>query len=195
MLALAFALGLFLLPLVVIRFPELKQQYQGWVHVLSKDQALQYGYSVSGWLHTWFNFNPGKNLITAIGILLFIIPLLRYKMFVLFDFRLLALSSILLWIVIFNHMAESPTYIIALAGASVWYFSRARMWPDTLLFILVFAFASLSTTDLVPHAVRRDLFRPYVLKAVPCIILWLRIVWEMCFMEFRPANQDTLQLA
>ncbi|HJW28697.1 MAG TPA: glycosyltransferase 87 family protein, partial [Saprospiraceae bacterium] len=178
--ALLWAGVLFALPLVAIHGKELILQYQAWLGVLAKDQAHEYGYSVAGWLHTWFHFEPNKNLLTGMGMALFMIPFLRIKLFSVFEFRLLALSSLLVWIVIFNHMAESPTFIIALTGAGIWYFSKENPTTvDTLLFLLAFAFASLSTTDIVPHHIRRDLFRPYVIKAVPMIWLWSKILLDM----------------
>ena len=173
----------FLIPLLLIPWSELMLQYQSWLSVLREDEALKYGYSVAGWIHTWFIAYPNKTWITIIGIILFLIPYLRFKLYQDFHFRLLALSSILIWIVIFNHMAESPTYIIALAGASIWFFSKKPSTMDIILFCFVFAFASLSPTDIVPKPIRQEFFRPYVLKAVPCIILWCRIWYEMITMQ------------
>jgi hypothetical protein len=89
------------------------------------------------------------------------------------------LSSILIWVVIFNHMAESPTFIIAMAGAAIWYYSAKRKWYDTALLLLVFAFVSLTSADLISSGFRREVIEPYALKAVPCIMLWFRIIAEM----------------
>jgi hypothetical protein len=34
----------------------------------------------------------------------------------------------------------------------------------------------LASTDLVPRALRREFLEPYVVKALPCIAVWLKIV-------------------
>lgn len=185
--ALGWACILFVLPLVILPWSELLSQYGGWLRVLASDQEANYGLSVLGWLHTWFHAEPDKNIVTLTGALLFLFPLLRFKSYGDATFRMLTLSSILIWVVIFNHMAESPTFVIAMTGASIWYFAKARHTYDTILFILVFVFISLSSTDIIPHAWRKSLFKPYVLKVVPCIFLWLRIVTEMMLTAWRPA--------
>jgi len=42
-------------------------------------------------------------------------------------------------------------------------------------------FTSLSSTDLFPPAARDNFFEPFVIKVVPCILVWLRIVAELMF--------------
>jgi hypothetical protein len=172
---------LLILPILIITPTELINQYQSWLELLSLDHAMKYGYSVLGWLHTWFGMNPNKTVLTLIGAVLFMLPFIRWREYMSIHFRLLVLASLLIWVVIFNHMAESPTFVIAMFGASIWYFIRPRGVGDTILFITVFAFVSLSATDLVPKFLQREFFRPYVLKAVPCIVLWVRIAVEMLY--------------
>lgn len=170
---------LFALPLLVISSDALIGLYQSWLKLLSADHAAKYGLSVLGWLHTWFSVDLNKNLVTLFGALAFAIPYIRFKAFHQQRFRLLSLSSILIWVVIFNHMAESPTYVLAMTGASIWFFVTKRDWPDIVLFLLVFCSISLTSTDLVPRGIRNEWIKPYVLKAVPCILLWMKIIFEM----------------
>lgn len=170
---------LFFLPLLVVDFYQLRFLYKSWGWMLSQDHSLSQGLSVIGWLQSWFNFDPNKTLVTISGALLFLLPFLKWRSYTEYTFRLLSLTSMLIWIVIFNHKAESPTFIIAMAGASIWYFMRKRNWPDTVLFISAIILTTLSPTDIFPFNFRREIIEPFVLKAVPCIFIWCRIVYEM----------------
>jgi hypothetical protein len=168
-----------ILPLIVISPAQLVHQYQGWLTVLQADQSQKYGFSVAGWLHTWFNYDPGKMVVVGIGALLFVLPMFRFSMYQHYRFKLMGLASILIWVVIFNHMAESPTFIIALAGASIWFFSKKPSILDIFLFALVVVVTSIFTTDIIPHNFQQTVLRPYVIKAVPCILVWLKIIFDM----------------
>ncbi|HUR30344.1 MAG TPA: glycosyltransferase family 87 protein, partial [Saprospiraceae bacterium] len=170
---------LFFLPLLVIDFYQLKFLYKSWGLLLSQDHSLSQGLSVIGWLQSWFKIDPNKTVVAITGAILFLIPFLKWKLYRVYAFRLLSLASILIWIVIFNHKAESPTFIIAMAGASLWYFMQKRNWPDTVLFISALILTTLSPTDIFPFSFRREIIEPFVLKAVPCIFIWGRITYEM----------------
>jgi hypothetical protein len=167
------------LPLIAVPFRQLIFLYKSWASLLSQDHSASTGLSVAGWLHSWFKIDPPKNWITVIGFVLLMLPLLRPTYHKHFQFRLLMLASILIWVIIFNHKAESPTFIVAVSGIAIWFFSRPRGIIDKLLLCLVFVFTSLSPTDLFPASLRLHFVTPYVLKAVPCILVWGRIVWEM----------------
>lgn len=177
-----FSLGLifFLLPLFVLDPGRLLNLYQSWGHVLAVDQRPEaYGYSVFGWLKTWFHFQPDRIWILIGGALLFLLPFIKIKMYRVFDFRLLALSSLLIWIVIFNNMAESPTFIIAMSGVSIWFFTRQPTTLNIVLFVLAIFLTSLTATDIFSHDFRNQFIKPYVLKAFPCIVIWIKVVIDM----------------
>jgi hypothetical protein len=89
------------------------------------------------------------------------------------------LASLLIWVVIFNHKAESPTFIIAMCGVSLWFFSVPFRWDNLVLFVMAFVFTSLSPTDIFPKYKRESFVIPYVLKAFPCILIWIKIQYEM----------------
>ena len=89
------------------------------------------------------------------------------------------LVSVLLWVVVFNHKAESPTFVIAFTGAALWYITSSRSGWETALFVAALLLTSLSPTDLFPAVVRREVIVPYALKALPCLLIWLVVVWEM----------------
>ncbi|UOQ74068.1 hypothetical protein [Hymenobacter cellulosilyticus] len=97
-------------------------------------------------------------------------------------YRRLYVSSILIFVVIFNQMAESPTFIIPVVGFVLWFMHYRRStplaWP---LFILVALFTSLSATDIYPHFIRDGFFDAYKIKAVPMILAWFVIQGQLLF--------------
>jgi hypothetical protein len=167
------------LPLVVVSPAELIEQYRGWLRMLQEDHSASYGLSVMGWLHSWFNLDVSKEVVLAAGTGLLLIPLLNYKQYGALRFRLFFLASVLIYMVIFNHKAESATFIIAVAGIAIWYFSQERKWVNLVLLLLAFIFTVLSPTDAFPVNIRNQYVHPYALKAVPCILVWFKIWWDM----------------
>lgn len=176
-------LVLVFVPLIAVSPQQLLQVYRWWWELLRDDHAVSTGLSVSGWLQTWFGWAPPKMAVTLAGfVLLLASALAALRPAPALNRRMLVWASVLIWVVIFNHKAESPTFIIALCGVVLWYFSMAppRQWAKILLGVS-FVLVSLSPTDLFPRTLRAQLLQPYVLKAVPCIAIWLLICWKLFF--------------
>ncbi len=177
-----------LLPLLVNTPSQLLAQYGNWWEMLRNDHAGSIGISVAGLLETWFGVAGSyKTMVTLTGILLFCIPLLRFNQYMNASFRRLILSSVLIWVVIFNHKAESPTFIIAVAGVAIWYFTQQQHIINLILLVLTLVFTSLSPTDLFPYFIRKEWFEPYMIKAFPCLLVWLKINLELlCIKKEHP---------
>jgi len=124
--------ALYLLPLPVLGWEGLQRQYASMFNLLAHDHGYFVKYSVMGWLQQWFGLRPNKNLILILGLGLQCLPLLvviiKQKLWrsgslqqmnpkSLERWQFLFAASWLLWMVIFNHMAESATYVIAVGGA------------------------------------------------------------------------------
>ncbi len=180
-----------LVPLVVVRPESLLFQYNNWLRLLAGDHDASYGMSVMGWLQTWFGLTLNKMLVVLVGAIVFCLPLLRFRSYGDLTFRLLFLASILIWIVIFNHKAESPTFVIAMCGVGIWYFTQPSSRLHLALVILAFVFTSLSPTDIFPRYLREQLVVPYVLKAVFCIFIWFRIVYQMLLGSYETREVST----
>jgi hypothetical protein len=176
---------LFALPLIVVSPVELIQQYQNWFHLLVIDVARDYSPSVMGWLNTWFQWFPSAKLLTIIGVILFLIPFTQIKKYDQPVFKQLILASILIWVVIFNHKAESPTFIIAVTGVAIWFFSQKRNPLHWTLLFLTLIFTQLSPTDLFPAALRNGFFIPYAIKVIPVILVWFKILYDATFLRVR----------
>lgn len=168
----------FVLPLFFIDWQNYLMQLQSFSNMLQNDHSISYGYSVMGWLHSWFGFTLNKFLLVCVGGLLLISPLWAVQHFKKYDFRLLTLLSILIWVVIFNHKAESPTFIIAMTGVGIWFIHGSKNIITISLFLLAMIFTSLSPTDLFPNTIHENYVKPYALKAVPCIFIWAYILYQ-----------------
>lgn len=167
------------LPIVVISYQQLVDQYQNWLVMLQNDHSNSVGLSVMGWLNTWFSLDPPKVVVVVAGAALLLLPLLRIAQHRYYAYRLLVLASVLIWVIIFNHKAESATFVIAVGGIGLWYFSQPATLINRVLVLLAFIFTSLSPTDIFPPVLREVLVYPYVLKAVFCIFIWAKITIDL----------------
>jgi hypothetical protein len=179
-----------ILPLLVVDTDQFVFLYKSWANMLQNDHSISDGLSVIGWLKTWFGWQVDKTMVSLAGVVLFCIPLLRVKEYGNFHFRILILASILIWVVIFNHRAESPTFIIAISGVALWYFSQFQKKENLVLLMLALVFTGLSSTDLFPKYVRDNWVWPYVIKAVPCIIIWGKIIFDLMNGHLSPRLQE-----
>ena len=122
------------------------------------------------------------------GLLLFALPYIRIKAYSDKKFQLLLLASVLIFTVIFSSGSESPTYIIAFVGVAIWYVLQPNPKKKWVNMLMVFALilTSFSHTDLFPGYIVENYVRKYSLKAIPCIIIWLVIVYQMLTEKFEP---------
>ena len=167
-----------ILPLIVVSPSELMWQYQNWLELLLVDKPVEYSPSFSGWLAAWFNFRPPGVWIILFGMVLYLIPFIQIKKYNNPLFKQLMLASTLIWVVLFNHKAESPTFIIAITGVALWFFTQPKSWINNGLLILAVVFTELSPTDIFPREIREEYFMPWVVKVVPIILIWLKILYD-----------------
>lgn len=174
------------LPLLFISVDQLIFLYHSWADLLQNDHSVSIGLSVAGWLYTWFGLDA-KEWVVIIGAVLLFLPLIKYNCYGELKFRLFFLASVLLWIVIFNHKAESPTFVIAVCGVAIWFFMQQAKIENLILVILVLIFTILSSTDIIPKSFRKEYIETYVLKAVPCILVWLKINIDL--LSYKPGKE------
>jgi len=170
---------LFIVPLLFISFDQYLFLWKSFGEMLRQDHSASYGYSVMGILNSWFSIEPSKVGLVLVGLILLLVPYLKIKAYRDQEFRLLALASLLIWTVIFNHKAESPTFIIALVGMALWFVMEKKNWLSIALFVFAIVLTSLSSTDLFPKDVRDNFIKPYALKALPSVIVWCVILVKM----------------
>ena len=91
----------------------------------------------------------------------------------------------MIWVIIFNHRAESPTFIIALCGMAIWFISQERTPVNIFLIIFALMLTSLSPTDLFPKFIRDTYVVPYSLKALPAVMIWIVIQFKLYLIAFK----------
>jgi len=176
------------LPLVAISPQDLLQQYANWWELLQNDHAASTGLSFMGWMSGMFGLHLPKLGTVLVAALVFCVPLIRYRQYGDFSFRLLMLASVLLWIVIFNHKGESPTYVIAMAGVAIWYFYQVRTPLKLWLLWAALIFTSFSSTDAItPLWVQAKYVDPLSLKSVFTSLIWFYVLYELITSSF---NRD-----
>ena len=168
------AVVLLALPLVVTPLSTLLQQYASWRAIESKD-ALDRGFTVMQMAELLFHGGWPNWPQQLGGTVLLVAPvLLRRERWSEWSFRLQYLCSALVFCVIFNHQSESPTFVIAVAGAAIWFACVERMTRVHWAFFVFFAIGTiLASSDAMPRVIQREVFDRYHAKTIPCIVLWI----------------------
>lgn len=191
---------LFVLPMLFSSPAFVVQCYKDWYLSLSEKNAhnefsTMQDISIMGMIRRIFNYPQLSNALVILpGMLLFALSYLRFKSFKKLDYQLLILASTLLFTVIFSTGSESPTYIIAFVGVAIWFMNLDRPVKPFEIFLLIFALiiTSLSPSDLFPRFINREYIKPYALKALPCFVIWLKIIYETLTREFK---RETTEVA
>ena len=191
---------IFCLPMLLSSPEYIIQTYKEWFERLVEKNNENAGLnsyqdiSLMGIVRRFFQDSSISNLPFLIGgILLFGLQYLRIKEYKEVSYRLMLLASVLIFTVIFSSGSESPTYIIAFVGVAIWFVIQPK--PISNFYILLFIFAliltSLSPSDLIPKYLKDNFIRPYALKALPCVLIWFTIFYEMLRNKFKNYNSIT----
>lgn len=183
---------LFLLPMAISSPAFVVQTYHDWFADLVKKNSenrlsLMQDISVMGLFHRIFSLPKSANKIIILSaIVVFGSSYLFFKKFKSLGYQLLILSSALLFTVLFSSGSESPTYIIAFTGVAIWYVNLKKPVTGLQIALLVFAFilTSLSPSDIFPRSIKNEYVVKYALKALPCLLVWLYIVYETYSRQF-----------
>lgn len=187
----------FTLPMLLSSPDYIIHTYREWYERLIVKNAENTGLdsyqdiSLMGIVRRFFHDNTIPNIPFLIGgVFLFGLQYLRINEYKEQPFRLMLLASVLIFTVIFSSGSESPTYIIAFVGVAIWFVIQPK--PISKFYIVLFVFAmvltSLSPSDLMPKFLRDNYIRPYALKAVPCVLIWFAIIFEMYRKKFKNYN-------
>jgi hypothetical protein len=115
--------------------------------------------------------------IQLFGVAALVAPvLLRRERWSEWGFRRLYLCSVLIFCNVFNHQSESPTFVIGVAGAALWFaaLERRTRW-EWALFTFVVVCTVLASSDAMPHWIQARLFDPYRLKTIPLLLVWIEL--------------------
>jgi hypothetical protein len=165
-------------PLLVLSPAALLGQYRSWAAISGTD-ALTRGYSVMELLHLWLGTDWPNWPVQLLGAVALLAPLVRISDWGIERFRLLFLASVLMFCVLFNHKAESPSFVVAVAGIAIWFVLTRRDRLAWMVFALVVVGTMLSSSDAMPEALQEGFFEPYRAKTVPVLLAWLLTQWEL----------------
>ena len=182
----------FVLPMLYSSPQFVIQCYSDWYQsIIEKNSANQtlgnmQDISLMGFFRRILGDASISNVIfLAFGLPLFALPYIRIQQYKNYAFQLMILASTLLFLVLFSSSSESPTYIIAVTGVLIWFFLQKERTPFIIgLLVFVIIFTCFSTSDLFPKFVKKNYIIKYSLKAVPCIVIWLRVIYELLTKDF-----------
>jgi hypothetical protein len=159
-------------PLLVLSPAELADQYRSW-SAIQKTDALTRGYSVMELVELVLGGGWPNWPVQLAGVAILLAPLVRLPRWGQEDFRLTFLASVLMFCVLFNHKAESPTFVVALAGIAIWFVTSPRSrWTWAVLAVVVVG-TVLSSSDVMPERLQEGFFEPYRIKTVPVVLAWV----------------------
>ncbi|MDB5110980.1 MAG: hypothetical protein JWR67_2094 [Mucilaginibacter sp.] len=182
---------LFILPMLVSSPSYIITTYHDWYpDLLAKNAAnlaSSRGYvCVMGMISKIFNYEQLPNMVVLIpALLIFGLSYLKIKYRNVLQYQLLMLASVLIFTVIYSTGSEPPTYIIAFIGVAIWFVNRSTISKfDWFLLVFALILTSFSNSDLMPFYIRVHYILPYALIALPCLIIWLKIIYEMLTRNF-----------
>lgn len=177
------------LPLIAVSPASLRFQYASWRAIETRDAAPEARYGIGGadlyagimgQFRVWWGVDWPHWPVQLIGLAILLLPLLvQWPRHDQRHFQRLFLASILVFCVLFNHQAESPSFVISMVGMALWFSISERVGWRTALMCIAFAVVNLGSTDLMPRAWYRAYYVPYLLKTVPLIPLWLVMQAEL----------------
>lgn len=194
----------FVLPMLLSSPEFILQSYLDWFERLGIKNALNaispmQDISLPGMIRRITGNSEISNLpFVTVGAILFLLPYLRIKHYGNSFYRMLLLSSALIFPVIFSSGSESPTYVIAFAGVAIWYVSQPKpiAWWINLLLVFAIVLTSFSPSDLFPRFIRVEYIQPYKLKALPCVLIWVAVIWQMLTHPFeRKAHYNYIKVS
>ena len=185
------ALVMFVAPMLIAGPDYVVQQYHEWFVCLTEkngenQESIAQNISLLGLVHRTTGLQFSDLWLIVPGLVLFGLPYLRFSQYRNEGFRQTLLASVLMFVVLFSTGSESSGYIIALVGVVIWYtacpWQRTRR--DVFLMVFVFILSSLSPSDLFPAFLRKQYVQPYALKALPVVLVWFQLCYEMLTRDY-----------
>ena len=183
-------------PLAVTSPARLAGQYASWRATEATDATALEGecihcpraYYAGGGLYAgvmqqiriWTGWPVPNWPVQLAGTLILLLPLaVRWKDRHDEELRRRFLCSMLVYVVIFNHQSESPSFVIAVLGIAIWWAMSPRTWWRTAIVALTVFVVSIGYSDAMPEWARQEVFTRYRLKTVPCAIAWVAMQLEL----------------
>ncbi len=178
-----FTLLLFFTPMVVVPKDYYFTCLQDWIKAITEDandKFIANSPSLIGINYTWLAKPLNHFYIQLTGLILVCVPLYKIlKQQVDTVFILLYLSFMMLFVVVFNHATESPTYIIATTGAAIWFAVSAKNKLNVGLLILLIFVCIIVPTDIYPLFIKKEYLIPFKIRVIPCFLIWIKLFYDL----------------
>lgn len=185
----------FVLPMLISSPQFIIQTYSDWYQALvikngSNTTSLMQNISAIGMIRKISgNFEFSTLFIVVPALVLFALQYIQTKFYNNLSYQLGILASTLLFLVLFSTGSETCTYIIACVGVGIWFILQKKPRSKYVIFtISLVIFMFYATSDLSPAFFNKGIIRPYALKALPFLLVWLTMVYQL--ITFKSSKQD-----
>ena len=183
----------FILPMIISSPQFIVQSYADWYESLMLKNILNAGsvyqnISAIGLVQRVSGLTFSNLIILIPAVILFALQYIPVKEYGNPVYQYGLLASTLIFIVLFSTGSENSTYIIAVTGVAIWFLIQKKPLNKYLLALFVFTlFLTLfANSDIIPAFIRREIIRPYSLKALPSLLVWFVLVYQL--VTFRRAS-------
>lgn len=184
-----------ILPALSVSIAGLPEYYQSWFDALisHKDTRVwQTFFYMEPFAEIFVSYMRYIQIVTILLLAIFFIS--KYKQYSRFDFRIQTLGILMGWIILFSDSAEKHTYVIALLGYLLWYWTIIPKRTDKILFWSNLVVLVIIPVDLFcPPTIMRFVFNTITLNLWLFTFTWLR----MCYLTIFNTQQEstvTIQL-
>jgi hypothetical protein len=187
---------IFALPLIYYSPKGLITLYQQWtdslMHKFDKN-SLTGGVSIMGIMVNLFKIPFTVESIEISGMIILFLTTVYLAFRKNYEqVKWFVLAYVLIWVIIFNHAAESSTYVIAISGVAIWYLSSPKRYLEKSLLVLTFILSVLSPTDIFPDYLKEKFIKPYALKALGPSLIWIYIQISFFVPQKKLSNESRI---
>jgi len=177
-----------LLPLIIVNPDYLYEQYVQWFSLLFRDSNGFVNLSAMNIFESWFDVYANKFIFISIAFALMIIPLIGVRNYSSKLFRLFFISSILVFVSIFNLKSDHSTFVLSTFGICIWYFynrerERFLSFVDYFLFLGMIIFSIIISNEILMQYVLFDFSFPMYAESIPCFLIWIKLSYDLCFFK------------
>ncbi len=129
--------------------------------------------------HLTGNYGLSNLYFIGPGLLLLASAYLNLKQYTNTRFQLAILASVLLFLNLASTSFESPTFIISMPGAAIWYLISQQTTLDKWLIGFAIVLAGFAPSDLFPAYIRTHFVNQYALMVLPLLLIWLRLHYTL----------------
>jgi hypothetical protein len=191
----SWAIVFFIVPMFFVGIDYTLQCYQDWFNVLTHKNDLNVAMNntrtdvcVMGMFRKILHDGTLSNLYFIIpGLIIFGLSYLKIREFKNINFQMRVLASVALFIILASTGSESPTIIMAFVGVAIWYVLSKKTTLDLVLLWFALIISSFSPTDIFPRFIRENYINQYALMALPLLLVWLRLHWQIMKSRKNPA--------